>query len=186
MPIANVNHINIWYEWFGKKNDNCILLIMGACCQGILWPTEFCEQLANKGFYVIRYDHRDTGQSTYFDYQKNPYTIEDMADDAIGLLDFMKINQCQLIGLSMGGAIAELISVKQQNRISAITLIASSCDFQPMNLAFAGLPDEKNSLSRTKDIYLDWMQRFMSSPPKNKEEKIGVKYLHYLKLIQLI
>lgn len=175
MPIAHANNIEIWYETFGNKNDEAILLIMGACCQGILWPTEFCEMLANEGFYVIRYDHRDTGESTYFDFEKNPYNIEDMALDAIELLNFLKIEKFQLVGLSMGGPIAELISLSLPNRTIGMTLIATSCDFRPGNLAFAGKPAEQNSLSRTKDIYLEWMNAFLSKPPITQEDHIKLR-----------
>ena len=59
--IAKANDIEIWYETFGEEKNPALLLVMGGLCQGILWPTEFCEQLAQAGFYVIRYDHRDTG-----------------------------------------------------------------------------------------------------------------------------
>ena len=172
MPIAKVNNIDIWYETFGNKEHDAVLLIMGGCCQGILWPTEFCEQLSNAGFFVIRYDHRDTGLSSYFDFENNPYTMHDMMTDAISLLDYLAIQKFQLVGLSMGAPIAELISVHYPERTKGQMLIASSCDFRPMNLAYAGKPPEPNSLPRTKDIYLQWMNKFMSAPIKNEEELI--------------
>lgn len=172
MPIANVNKIEIWYETFGNKNNTAILLIMGACCQGIMWPTEFCEMLASHRFYVIRYDHRDTGQSTVFDFENNPYSIEEMAQDAIELLNFLNIEKFKLIGLSLGGPIAELISVNVSARTIGMVLIASSCDFRPGNLAYAGKPPEPNSLPRVKDIYLEWMNSFLSKPPQTIEDYI--------------
>ncbi|SRR5579883_432024 len=172
MPIAHANSIDIWYETFGNKKDEAILLIMGACCQGIMWPTEFCEMLSREGFYVIRYDHRDTGQSTYFDFEKNPYRIDDMAQDAIELLNFLNIKTFHLMGLSLGGPIAELIAVNLPERTLGMTLIASSCDFRPGNLAYAGLPAEPNGLSRTSDVYLQWMKSFLSNPPKTIEDHV--------------
>lgn len=175
MPIAKINNIEIWYETFGDKKDEAILLIMGACCQGILWPTEFCEMLASEGFYVVRYDHRDTGQSTFFDFEKNPYSIEDLAQDAIELLNFLNIEKFKLIGLSLGGPIAELISVNLPKRTIGMMLIASSCDFRPGNLAFAGKAAEPNSLSRTRDVYLQWMNSFLSKPPKTVENYINFR-----------
>lgn len=117
MPIAKANNIDIWYETFGNINDEPLLLIMGGCCQGILWPTEFCKQLAASGFYVIRYDHRDTGLSTYFDYEKHPYDIRDLTEDAIGLIDYLKIKKCHAVGLSMGGPISELLSIKYPSKL---------------------------------------------------------------------
>lgn len=62
--IATVDKMNIWYETFGEKRNPAFLLIMGGCSQGLFWPTEFCERLSRLGFFVIRYDHRDTGLST--------------------------------------------------------------------------------------------------------------------------
>lgn len=168
--LVKANGINIWYETFGQKNDPPLLLIMGGCCQGMMWPTEFCEQLAAEKFYVIRYDHRDTGYSTCFDFEINPYNIFDMTKDALGLLDALEIKKAHLCGLSMGGPIAELLSVYYPERVLTITLMATSCDFRPMNLAYAGLPPEENSLSRTKEIYLSWMRQFLACPPKNQEE----------------
>ena len=149
--IASVNTINTWYETFGKKNNPALLLIMGACTQGILWTTEFCELLSARGFFVIRYDHRDVGLSTYFNFEKEPYDLLDMAKDAVGLLDYLKISSAHLLGLSIGGPIAELISIHFSDKVLTLTLIATSYDFRPMNRAYAGLPEEPNyPLSRTQ------------------------------------
>lgn len=175
MPIAQANNIDIWYETFGDKNKPAILLIMGACSQGILWPTDFCQELSDKGYWVIRYDHRDTGYSTCFDYVKNPYDLHDMAQDAIGLLRYLSVKKAHLVGLSLGGPIAELVAVEYINNIDSITLIATSCDFRPMNLAFAGLSPETNALSRPIDIYLNWMKKFLDHPPRNINEHIELR-----------
>lgn len=172
MSIATVNGLELWYETIGNNNNPAILLIMGGCSQGILWPTEFCNLLADSGFYVIRYDHRDTGQSSFFDYQTNPYTIEDMMIDAIGLLDYLQIEQFQLMALSMGVPIAELMAVNYPKRTKSLVLISSSCDFRPMNRAYAGLPQEEGMLPPPKEVYLQWMNKFVSTPPKNDEELI--------------
>jgi pimeloyl-ACP methyl ester carboxylesterase len=168
--IVKANGINIWYETFGQKNHPALLLVMGGCCQGIMWPTEFCELLASEKFYVIRYDHRDTGYSTCFDFKTNPYNLLDLTKDALGLLDALKVEKAHICGLSMGGPIAELMAVYHPERVLTITLIATSCDFRPMNLAYAGLPPEENSLSSPKDIYLSWMKKFLAHPAKNEEE----------------
>jgi pimeloyl-ACP methyl ester carboxylesterase len=166
--IATVNKMNIWYETFGENKSPVFLLIMGGCCQGILWPTEFCERLSRLGFFVIRYDHRDTGLSTYFDFEKSPYDITDMAKDAAGLLEYLQVDQVHLCGLSLGGPIAELMSVYYPDQVQTISLLATSCDFRPVNLAYAGLPEETHSpLSRTRKIYLDWMKKFLKMSPDN-------------------
>lgn len=170
--IAKANGVDIWYQTFGNKENPALLLIMGGCCQGILWPTEFCERLANGNFYVIRYDHRDTGYSTSFDFEKAPYDIVDMAKDAIGLLDALKIEKAHVVGLSLGGPIAEAAAVYFPKQVLSITLIATTCEFRPQNLGYAGLPEEPDSLSSPKKVYLSWMRAFLSGPPKNHAEAI--------------
>ncbi len=170
--IAKANGIDIWYESFGEKKDRALLLIMGGLCQGILWPTEFCEQLAKKGFYVIRYDHRDSGWSTCFDFSKQPYTLLDMAGDAVGLLDVLEVDKAHVCGFSMGGPIAELISVHYPSRIETLTLIAASCDLRPSSLAYDELYPADLTLSPPKEIYLDWMHKFLKNPPHTKEEQL--------------
>lgn len=169
--IAQANGIEIWYETFGEEKDPALLLIMGGFAQGILWPTEFCEQLAKAGFYVIRYDNRDTGLSTCFNFEKNPYDLLDMAQDAMGLLDVLKIEKVHLCGFSMGGSIAQLISVNFPHRVASLTLIGSSCDLRPCMLAYDKDYTEM-TLSKPKQVYLDWMHRFLERPPQTQEEHL--------------
>ncbi|MGR9092038.1 MAG: alpha/beta fold hydrolase, partial [Gammaproteobacteria bacterium] len=129
MPQAKTNNITIEYESFGAESDPTILLIMGLGMQLIAWPEGFCRELAGKGFRVIRYDNRDTGFSTKFDGARTPslaslllrsvlrlparipYTLQDMADDAAGLLDALDIDAAHLVGASMGGMIAQNFAV---------------------------------------------------------------------------
>jgi 10-carbomethoxy-13-deoxycarminomycin esterase len=169
--VIKANGIDIWYETFGKRNNPALLLIMGGCCQGIMWPTEFCKRLAEK-FYVVRYDHRDTGHSSCFDFKTHPYNLLDLAKDAIGLLDAIQVKKAHLCGLSMGGPIAELMAIHYPERVLTITLMATSCDFHPMNLGYAGLPVDDNPLSRPKKVYLDWMKSFLAHPPKDYDEAL--------------
>lgn len=161
MSFAKANGIDIWYETFGTKENPAILLLMGACCQGILWPIEFCEKLVKAGFFVIRFDYRDAGLSTCFDFEKSPYTLTDMAKDAIGLLDFLNIQKFSLIGLSTGGPIAEILAVEHPKRVQSIALIATSLDFTSYRRALAGLPHEGPLSSPTKD-YVIFMQKLFS------------------------
>lgn len=91
--IIEANGIEIWTEDFGETSHTPILLIAGATAQGTMWRTTFCHQLAEANRYVIRYDHRDTGLSTCFDFVKNPYTFADLADDAVGVLDAYHITK---------------------------------------------------------------------------------------------
>lgn len=129
-------NISLWYETFGEKKNPPLLLIAGGLCQGILWPDEFCEALAKKGLYVIRYDHRDSGLSTCVDFTKAPYSLYDMAEDATQLLDYLKIEKAHACGISMGGVIAELMSAHFPERISTIALFSTSCDLRPLSVRY--------------------------------------------------
>lgn len=175
MPIINANNIDIWYDTFGKPENPALLLVMGACCQSINWPQVFCEKLAAHGYYVIRYDHRDTGLSSTFDFSTHPYTIEDMMQDAASLMESLRIKQYHVMGLSMGGPISELLSVTYPDRVLTITLVATTCDFLTMNRSFAGLPHQAGTLSPIKPIYLDWMKKFESNPPITQDEMVELR-----------
>ncbi len=105
----SVNGINLYYETFGNQDHPPVLLIMGLSATCWQWFPYFFEPIVNKNYYVIRFDNRDVGHSTWIDdneWQKSPYTLEDMAVDAINLLKALSIEKAHLIGASMGGAIA--------------------------------------------------------------------------------
>lgn len=172
--IVKANGIDIWYETFGDPKNKPLLLIMGGCCQGVLWHRQFCENLANEGFYVIRYDHRDSGLSSCFDYETNPYDLMDMAKDAVGLLDAIGIQKTHLFGVSLGAFLAEIMAVFFVERAISLLLLGSSCEIRSMNLAYAGKQLEKNViLSPPKQNYLDWMFEFMKHSPQTYEEKLA-------------
>ena len=144
MPKASANHIRIEYETFGDPSSPPILLIIGLGSQLIYWDEEFCRQLAEAGLYVIRFDNRDAGLSTKFNEagvpdmmdvvgklmsrQKvtPPYTIEDMASDAVGLLDALKIDKAHICGMSMGGMIAQALAIRYPGRVLSLTSIYST------------------------------------------------------------
>lgn len=171
--IIKINEqVDVWYETFGLKEDPACLLIMGAGGPGMFWSSEFCNKLAEKGFYVIRYDQRDTGFSTRFDFAKDPYTLLDMAKDAIDLLDALHIKKAHLVGLSMGGPIAELISVHDSHRIQSLTLIATSSDFRPLNRCLAGLPPEEGALSSPQESYQQITQKLLRGPSATQEQQL--------------
>lgn len=170
--IVKAGGIEIWHETFGEEKNPALLLVMGGLSQGIMWPTEFCEQLSEAGFYVIRYDHRDTGYSTCFDFQKHPYNLLDMAKDAMGLLDYLKVDQVHVLGFSMGGPIAQLMSVHFPKRVLTLTLMASSCDLRPCTLAFEQAYPKDLTLSKPKDVYLKWMHEFVKRAPQTFDEQL--------------
>lgn len=172
--VAKVNDIDIWYETFGDKTNKPLLLIMGGCCQGVLWHREFCERLAGEGFYVIRYDHRDSGLSTCFDFEHESYDLMDMAKDAVSLLDVMQIEKTHVFGVSLGAFIAEILAGYFSRRVASILLLGSTCEIGPMNLAYAGKSPPDNAIfAPPKKKYLDWMRTFMKQPPHTHEEQVA-------------
>jgi pimeloyl-ACP methyl ester carboxylesterase len=144
MAQAKANNIRIEYETFGDPSSPPLLLIVGLSAQLIYWDEEFCKQLAQAGLYVIRFDNRDAGLSTKFDAagvpdmsdilrklmsrQKvtPPYTIEDMAADAVGLLDALNIEKAHVCGMSMGGMIAQSLAIHYPRRVLSLTSIYST------------------------------------------------------------
>ncbi len=126
MPKANANNIEIEYDTFGDPSSRPLLLVAGLGTQMIWWREEFCEKLVDKGFYVIRFDNRDVGLSTKLEEVQAPYDIEDMANDAIGLLDALNVDKAHICGASMGGAIVQEMTIKYPARILSLTSIMSS------------------------------------------------------------
>lgn len=125
MPKAQANGIEIYYETFGVAANPPILLINGLGSQMTRWPEAFCEKLTAKGYFAIRYDNRDVGLSTWLK-PGDSYRLEDMAADAVGLLDALNIERAHLAGVSMGGMIAQTVAAKYPDRVLSLTSIMSA------------------------------------------------------------
>jgi pimeloyl-ACP methyl ester carboxylesterase len=135
---AAANELKIAYETFGSSSDAPILMVMGLGTQMIAWPDEMCQQIADRGFYVIRFDNRDVGLSTHLDElptptrsdlllrRKPPYKVTDMARDALGLMDKLGIESAHVVGASMGGYIAQSLAGLFPERVRSLTLIMTS------------------------------------------------------------
>jgi pimeloyl-ACP methyl ester carboxylesterase len=141
---ARANGIDLCYEIFGDASAEPMLLIMGLGGQMVLWDDDFCRQLAARGFRVIRFDNRDIGKSSHLSGGKRltpvellklrflhipvaaPYNIHDMAEDATGLLDALGIKAAHLVGMSMGGMIAQEIAISFPQRVRSLTSIMST------------------------------------------------------------
>jgi pimeloyl-ACP methyl ester carboxylesterase len=142
---VKTNGINLHYEAFGNPSDPAILLIMGLATPCRHWFPYFYEPLVRAGYYVIRFDNRDVGLSDWIDpaeWLNRPYTLEDMAKDAIGLLDALAIANAHMIGVSVGAAIAQRIAISHPSYIRTLTSLlsfgaASSLNFSPDLLAQA-------------------------------------------------
>ena len=119
-------------EAFGSPADPALLLIMGACASMVWWPDGLCARLAAGGRYVIRYDNRDTGRSTTWPPGQPGYALDDMADDVIAFLDSSSIRKAHLVGMSLGGMIAQIVALNQPQRVATITLTSSRI-FAPPN-----------------------------------------------------
>ena len=138
--MASVGNIELCYETFGSPDDPPLLLVMGLSTQMLLWDEEFCETLAAQGFWVIRFDNRDVGRSTILREASVPkqwqlltrdrrcaaYSLDEMAADAVGLLDHLEIPGAQIVGVSMGGMIAQLIAIRHPDRALSLVSIMST------------------------------------------------------------
>jgi pimeloyl-ACP methyl ester carboxylesterase len=138
VPRARANGIELEYETFGDSAARPLLLITGLGAQMISWDQRFCELLAARGFYVIRFDNRDSGRSTWMESAGPPdiaaafggdphpaYQLDDMAADAVALLDSLGIPAAHLVGASMGGFIAQLVTLNHRDRVLSLTSIMS-------------------------------------------------------------
>jgi pimeloyl-ACP methyl ester carboxylesterase len=137
------NGIEVCMETFGERIDPPLLLIAGGASSMDWWEDEFCRRLAAGGRYVIRYDHRDTGRSTCFPAGAPPYSTQDMADDALGLLDALGTHRAHIVGLSLGGGLAQRIAVERPARVRTLTLLATGPEADEQHDGAAALRTEE-------------------------------------------
>lgn len=144
MPQIKSNGLNFEYETFGESKDPAVLMIMGFSAQMTMWPVELCEGIASRGYHVIRFDNRDIGLSERVNspviinvmeaFMKaasgqpiaSPYQLNDMAADAAGILDAMKIEKAHIVGASMGGMIAQLVAINHPQKARSLVSIMST------------------------------------------------------------
>jgi len=124
--IIHINDVEICTETFGDAKNPCILLIMGATASMIWWDEEFCTKLSDKGYFVIRYDNRDTGCSTFCSPGELNYNVVNLVEDAIAILNNFNISSAHFVGMSLGGMIAQLSELIYPKRVKSLTLISSS------------------------------------------------------------
>ncbi len=167
--FLKVGDVELCYETFGDRSATPLLLVMGLGTQMIAWRDEFCEMLAGRGFFVIRYDNRDIGRSTHLrdrppptvrqlltrDKRAAAYTLDDLADDAAGLLEGLGIDGAHVVGASMGGMIAQMLAVRHPERVLTLTSIMSTTGHR-----LWGQPALK--------VY----PYFLAKRPKDKEEAV--------------
>jgi pimeloyl-ACP methyl ester carboxylesterase len=183
MAKATANGIQIEYETFGASSGRPLLLIIGLGGQMIQWDDDLCQGLAKRGYYVIQFDNRDVGRSTKFETGgvpnipaiiekilkgeevQPPYTLEDMADDAVGLLDALGLQRAHICGMSMGGMIAQTIAIHHPSRVLSLISIYSTTGNRE-------LPQPKPEI----------LGILMAVPPNSREAYIE----HMLKLFKTI
>lgn len=138
--------------------------------QSIFWPIEFCEKLAKSGYYVIRYDHRNTGKSDGIDYKKNPYDLTIMKNDVVSVLNAHHIKEAMVVGLSMGGYIAQFLAVENPEKVSKLVLISTSAYQKPYMKATMGLTAINGSLPPPLEHFMRYIKESIKSPPATKDE----------------
>jgi pimeloyl-ACP methyl ester carboxylesterase len=170
---AQLDGIEIVYETIGDPADAPLLLVMGLGMQLIHWDLELCEQLAQRGFLVIRFDNRDSGRSTKVDAPvpnlmramaglriDAPYLLDDMAADAFGLLDHLGIQAAHVVGASLGGMIAQTMAIERPERVLSLTSLMSTTGERR-----AGRPKLRvwsvltRRAPRDKDAYVEYFAR---------------------------
>jgi pimeloyl-ACP methyl ester carboxylesterase len=137
--FCTVNDVELCYETFGDPADPAMLLIMGLATQMVGWHDDFCEQLAARGFFAVRFDNRDIGRSQAMDYpvptlkqlllrdkRAAGYTLEHMAQDGSGLLDHLGIERAHIAGVSMGGMIAQTMAARRPERVLSLASMLSN------------------------------------------------------------
>jgi pimeloyl-ACP methyl ester carboxylesterase len=130
------NGVELCVQTFGDPESPAILLIGGAATSMDWWEEEFCERLASGPRFVIRYDLRDTGQSVSYEPGAPQYGGPDLVTDAVGLLDALRLARAHVVGMSMGGGIAQRLALHHADRVASLTLIATSpggADLPPMS-----------------------------------------------------
>jgi pimeloyl-ACP methyl ester carboxylesterase len=177
MTQIDANGIQIEYETFGAPGDRPLLLTMGLGAQLVLWDESFCEGLAERGHYVVRYDNRDVGLSTKFEEAGSPdlmalmsggeppapaYTLEDMAADAAGLIEALGLSSAHVCGASMGGMIVQSLALRHRDRVRSMTSIMSTTGNPNLpspdpavagRLAMGPAADREDAIQRSVDTF---------------------------------
>ena len=125
MPRATNHGIELEYETFGSSDDPTVICLPGLGNQLLLFPEEFCESFVGRGFHVIRMDNRDAGLSSMTD-EDDEYTLGDMADDVVAVLDHAGVDDAVVLGVSLGGMIAQATAIAHPARVRALVSIMST------------------------------------------------------------
>jgi pimeloyl-ACP methyl ester carboxylesterase len=163
--MIEANGVELCTEPFGAPTDPAILLVMGVGGSMLWWADGFCQRLAGAARFVIRYDHRDTGRSVTYAPGQPGYTGADLEADAVGVLDGYGVPAAHVIGVSAGGAFAQLIALDYPDRVLSLVLISTS----PATPGDRGLPSPTDAFKRfVATAHVDW-----SDPESVIEYQLG-------------
>jgi pimeloyl-ACP methyl ester carboxylesterase len=162
--MIKANGVDICTEEFGGADAPTVLLIQGATASMLRWREEFCRRIAAGGRRVIRYDNRDVGRSTTYPPGNPEYDVEDLADDAVGVLDAYGVDKAHIAGASMGGMITQQIAIRNPERVLTITPMISSPDPTATMASLAGeggaeaLPGPSHEIvdALNRHMTIDW------------------------------
>ncbi len=137
--------VHLCAEVIGQRTDPALVLIGGATWSMDWWDDQLCQQLADRGRLVVRYDQRDTGRSTSYPAGSPGYTGADLVGDVVAVLDGIGIDRAHLVGLSMGGGVAQRVAIEHRDRVATLTLISTS----PIDDGIEGLPGPTPEIQAT-------------------------------------
>jgi pimeloyl-ACP methyl ester carboxylesterase len=163
---AKTNTLNLYYEAFGNPTHPAVLLIMGLASQSLHWFPYFYEPIVQKGYYVIRFDNRDIGLSDRIPpatWATTPYTLEDMAQDTIGLLDTLNIKTAHIIGASMGGMIAQRIAISHPTYVHTLTSMLSAAEANSLGFDPSSLPESDPTQPPPLELQLQFWRMLTGS-----------------------
>lgn len=155
--MVRSNGVELRTQAFGDPRAPALLMIMGATASMRRWPEEVCVRLAGAGRFVIRYDNRDTGRSTTFPAGAPGYTVRDLADDAVGVLDAYGVERAHIAGYSMGGMIAQNVAIYHPTRIRSAFLLATTPDGSAIASAASGAGKDSGAFTLPPKQVIDLM-----------------------------
>ncbi|MFF4273484.1 alpha/beta fold hydrolase [Streptomyces sp. NPDC001536] len=177
--IVHAAELELWAEDFGPPDGPTVLLVMGAQAQGVQWNEGIVRRLVDGGLRVIRYDHRDTGRSSTVDFAARPYTVADMADDALAVLDAFDAERAHLVGASLGGLITQRLALTHPHRVLTLTILSS----QPLGTdtaatvqrALLGLPPLPGELPPPTPALLTALTSSLPDPGAGAEDYLAAR-----------
>ena len=164
------NNVKIWHQTFGLPNNPPFILLMGNGAQGIFWPDLFCQKLAERNYYVVRFDYRDTGLSSHFDFDKYSYDFLDIAKDILGFLNALKLEKAHFVGLSIGGFIAQLLAIHYPEHVLSVVSMMSTSDYSSLLSTLEGRPFSPSGLPAPKKEFMDTLAKI--DPSLTEIEKL--------------